>query len=79
MAELAKDSKAVKLLRGMFEKGQITGNETLKDVWLLSPVFQEHKLQNFRTCYSNLQKEFTYDGEYSAVVHNVHLVLHTIY
>lgn len=55
---LTKGSKAVKLLRSKFQKGEITGKEDPKLVWQSDDVFKQHKLPNFRTCYNNVKKDF---------------------
>lgn len=61
---LTKGSKAVRILRGKFENGAISGQEDPKSVWLSDPVFQGHKLSNFRTFYHNIKKEMgEYEGE----------------
>ncbi|MEM6687231.1 MAG: hypothetical protein AAF617_15725 [Bacteroidota bacterium] len=52
---LTKDSKAVVLLRQKLADGTIKGTEDPKQVWLSEPIFMEHKLNNFRTCYNNIR------------------------
>lgn len=47
---------AVKLLRTKFVNGEITGRENPKAVWEAEPVFQKHKLTNFRACYNNMKR-----------------------
>ena len=56
--QLSKNSEAVRLLREKFECNEITGDETPKQAWLMDPLFQQYKLENFRTCYNNMKKEY---------------------
>lgn len=56
-SRLTKSSKAVSLLYSMFESGQLGKNSDPKPVWLSNPVFMNHKIQNFRTCFNNIKKE----------------------
>ena len=55
---LRKDSAAVHRLTEKFEKGEITGAEDPKEVWLSDTLFQNHKLSNFRTCYNNVRTRY---------------------
>lgn len=54
---LSKDSQAVVKLYDLFAKGIINGSEEPKSVWQSDPIFQVHKLNNFRTCYNNIRRE----------------------
>ena len=55
---LTRDSQAVvKLIEG-FTNGSISVTSEPKTVWLSDPVFTAHKLNNFRTCFNNIRKEF---------------------
>ena len=56
---LSKNSPAVAKLHEKFSSGQLTGKEQPKDVWLSDPIFQQHKLENFRTCYNKVKKEYS--------------------
>ena len=55
---LTKSSDAVIKLREKLERGELKGTEDPKQVWLSEPLFQMHKIENFRTCWNNLKKEF---------------------
>ena len=55
---LTKDSAAVAKLIEKFEKGEIKGTEDPKSVFLSDPLFQQHKLANFRTFYHNTRAKF---------------------
>lgn len=56
--KLTKKSDAVRYLHSLFEKKIITGKEDPKAVFLMSSLFQRHKLSNFRTCYNQIRREF---------------------
>ena len=55
---LTKRSKPVRLLRAKFEDGEISGKEDPKVVWQSNDVFSGCNLNNFRTCYNTMGKEF---------------------
>lgn len=42
------------------------GSEDPKSDWISDPVFQNHKLANFRTCYPNIRAKYlsASDGEF---------------
>ena len=54
--KLTAKSPARQILASKFRSGEITENEDLKDVWLSEPIFQHHKLNNFRKHYNNERK-----------------------
>ena len=57
-SRLTRDSQAVvKLIEG-FANGSISTSSEPKTVWTSDPVFSAHKLNNFRTCFNNIRKEF---------------------
>lgn len=55
---LTRDSQAVVKRIALFSDGKISASAEAKAVWLSDPVFQAHKLHNFRTCYNNIRKDF---------------------
>ena len=58
VGRLTKKPLAVRMLRSKFEKGEVTGGESLKSVWESDDAFQKHKVGNFRTCYNAMGGEF---------------------
>lgn len=60
---LTRDSAASVKLREWLSTGKLTGEEEPKEVWLMDPLFMNHKLANFRTCYNNSRKEKCYPKE----------------
>lgn len=64
-AVLSKNSEAVIRLHEKFESGELSGDETPKQVWLSDTAFQRHKLDNFRTCYNNMKFKFQNIGDNS--------------
>lgn len=56
-ARLTRDSKAVVLIQELIASGKINQSTEPKAVWLSDPIFQAHKLANFRTCFNNIKKE----------------------
>lgn len=87
-SRLNKDSAAVYKLREMFESNQFTGTEDPKQAWLSHPLFQEHKLSNFRTCYKNIKTEYTnndsrskwffkfYNLSYVCMIYNINIFIY---
>jgi len=63
MSKLTAKSPARLLLRQKFDDRHLTGDEDPKDVWESEALFKEHKLENFRTHYNRMRKEFK-DGEF---------------
>ena len=60
MGKFTRSSPAMLLLASKFEKGEPTGSEDPKDVWLSEPTFTEHKLATFKTHYNKVRKDFGY-------------------
>lgn len=56
------NSKAMILLKKKFENGDISAEDTPKSIWGSELVFMEHKLDNFRTRFNKLKKEFFIDS-----------------
>lgn len=52
-----RDSSALIILKERLESGQLTGEESLKEVWELDELFRAHKIFNFRVRYYALWKE----------------------
>lgn len=57
-SRLTKGSKAVSLLYSLFQSGKLGRDSEPKPIWLSNPLFMNHKIQNFRTCFNNVKKEF---------------------
>ena len=58
---LSQDSKAVVRLVELFANGTVSSKSEPKAVWLSVPTFQIHKLNNFRTCFNNIRKDYLTD------------------
>ena len=56
-SRLTRDSKAVVLIQELLASRKITQSTERKTVWLTDPIFQAHKLANFRTCFNNIKRE----------------------
>lgn len=56
--KLTVNSKAMVLLRKKFESEEISRNDDPKSVWSQEPLFSVHKLDNFRTRFNKLKKEY---------------------
>lgn len=61
--KLVDSSKAVKALRKQFQNGEIDEFDTPKQVYESKAVYQEHKLDNFRTKFNKLKSEFFESNE----------------
>lgn len=57
MTRLTKDSAAYKLLAQKFDDGEIEPADRPKEVWLTEEVFQQHKLDNFRTAFNKMKAQ----------------------
>lgn len=57
-AVLSQNSEAVVRLREKLSSGELSGTETPKQAWLSDVLFQQHKLDNFRTCYNKMKEQY---------------------
>lgn len=65
MPKLTATSPAVQLLQQKFEKGEVQQSTDPKSIWESENIFQEHKLDNFRTCVNRLKRfYFDHNGEF---------------
>lgn len=55
---LTEGSPAVKKLREMFREKKVELNSKPKEVWESNPLFQEYKLDNFRSKLNKLKEEY---------------------
>lgn len=46
-------------LRKMFEKKELIVVEDPKQAWLADPLFQQHNLANFHTCYKSMRQDYS--------------------
>lgn len=70
----SKGSPAVVKVRQKLASGEHIVQEQPKDVLMLDSVFQEHELENFRTCYNKIKKAFNGTSD-KGIISNVSFLL----
>jgi len=76
--KLTETSKAVVLLRRKFANGEIGHRSRAQQVHESNEAFKEHKLDNFRTKFNKLKKEYLVEDEGSlwlCLCHNSNCLL----
>lgn len=54
-----KDSTVAVKLREKCASGELKGMRQPKKVWMFDSTFEQHKLENFRTFYNKIKKEYS--------------------
>lgn len=73
MVRLTEGSEAVSTLRRKFASKKYTAATTAKDAWESEECFKKHPLDNFRTKFNKLKKEYCFEAENGMFVQHLYV------